>query len=484
MLSFSEFSKLFTIIEKWFIVYVALDNAMQFMLLAIGYFALRGKRGRVSQDEVETLVNSPLVPGVSILAPAHNEELTIRDCVRSMLQLRHPNHEVIIINDGSTDRTLDLLVDEFRLYRSSRIPSSSLRTAPVHAVYESLESTRLVVIDKENGGKADSLNAGLNYSRMPLVGAVDADSIIERDALIGVSTPFLEDPDNTIATGGIVRVVNGCSVEHGKVQKIAAPSSLLARLQVVEYLRAFLGGRVALSYINSLMLISGAFGLFKRDAVMRAGGFWIKTVGEDMELVIRLHRQLTPDGRRPKIVFVPEPVCWTQVPEKMSVLKLQRKRWQRGAIESIFRHRDMIGKRKFGSLSSFGLPYFIAFELFGPVVELAGYVFTIVGLLCKLIVPSIALQFFVVSVLFSLFLSLSAIVLEELTTRRYPSVMDLFSLLWAALLECLFYRQTTAIWRCAGMLDFIRRRKEWGKMDRRSFDKVLAAEANPTSVPA
>lgn len=473
---FSNFHTLFNIIEKWFIVYVALDNGLQFMLLAIGYFALQGKRGRVSKAEVETLIKSPLVPGVSILAPAYNEELTICDCVRSMLRLRHPNHEVIIINDGSTDRTLDLLVEEFRLYRSSRIPSSDLPSARVHAVYESLESTRLVVIDKENGGKADSLNAGLNYSRMPLIGAVDADSIIERDALIGVSTPFLEDYDNTVASGGIVRVVNGCTVEHGQVRNIAAPSSLLARFQVVEYLRAFLGGRVALSHINCLMLISGAFGLFKREAVMRAGGFWIKTVGEDMELVIRLHRQVGENGKRARIVFVPEPVCWTQVPEKMSVLKRQRNRWQRGAMESMFRHRDMIGKRKWGSLSVFGLPYFVLFELFGPVVELAGYAFTIIGLLCKLIVPLIAFQFFVVSVLFSLFLSLSAIVLEELTTRRYPSVKDLFALLWAAFLECLFYRQATAIWRCKGILDFIRRQKQWGKMDRQSFDKAIAQQ--------
>jgi cellulose synthase/poly-beta-1,6-N-acetylglucosamine synthase-like glycosyltransferase len=476
MMQFAEISKLFTIVEKWFIFYVSVDNGLQFMLLAIGFFTLKGKRGRLSLPEIETLMKSPLLPGVSILTPAYNEELTICDSVRSMLRLRHPSHEVIVINDGSTDGTLKLLVDEFRLYRSSRIATGSLPTAVVHAVYESLDTIRLVVVDKENAGKADSLNAGLNYSRMPLVGAVDSDSLLERDALIGVSTPFLEDPD-TVATGGIVRVINGCTIKHGLVQQIAAPKSLLARLQVVEYLRAFLGGRVAFSAMNSLMLISGAFGLFKRQALIDAGGFWTSTVGEDMELVIRLHRQKGPNGRRPRIVFVPEPVCWTQVPEKMSVLKRQRNRWQRGAAESLFRHRDLVGKFRWGTLGMFGLPYFVLFELFAPIVELAGYAFTIFGLLFGLIAPYIALEFFIVSVLFSLFLSLSAIVLEELTTRRYPSVKDLRSLLFAGLIECLFYRQLTALWRTKGMIDFVLRKKGWGKMDRQGFQKVPEAKA-------
>jgi cellulose synthase/poly-beta-1,6-N-acetylglucosamine synthase-like glycosyltransferase len=475
MMQFAEIARLFTIVEKWFIFYVSVDNGLQFMLLAIGFFTLYGKRGRLSPPEIDTLMKSPLLPGVSVLTPAFNEELTIRDSVRSMLRLRHPSHEVIVINDGSTDGTLKLLVEEFRLYRSSRVATGTLPSATVHAVYESLDTLRLVVVDKDNGGKADSLNAGLNYSRMPLVGAVDSDSLLERDALIGVSTPFLEDPD-TVASGGIVRVINGCTVKHGLVEHIAAPKSMLARLQVVEYLRAFLGGRVAFSAMNSLMLISGAFGLFKRQAVIDSGGFWTSTVGEDMELVIRLHRHKGPNGRRPRIVFVPEPVCWTQVPEKMSVLKRQRNRWQRGAIESLFRHRDMMGKPKWGTLGMFGLPYFVLFELFAPVVELAGYVFTIFGLTFGLIAPYIALEFFVMSVLFSLFLSLSAIVLEELTTRRYPSVKDLRSLLFAGFIECFFYRQLTAIWRTKGMIDFVLRKKGWGKMDRQSFQKMPVAK--------
>jgi cellulose synthase/poly-beta-1,6-N-acetylglucosamine synthase-like glycosyltransferase len=469
MMHFQEIARIFTIVEKWFIFYVSLDNGLQFMLLAIGYFTLKGKRGRLSLPEIETLMKSPLLPGVSVLTPAFNEELTVRDSVRSMLRLRHPGHEVIVINDGSTDKTLALLIEEFRLYRSSRIAGGSLPTAHIRGVYESLDSIRLVVIDKENGGKADSLNAGLNYSRMPLVGAVDSDSLLERDALIGISTPFLEDMENTVAAGGIVRVVNGCSVKHGLVQQIAAPKSMWARFQVVEYLRAFLGGRVAFSSLNSLMLISGAFGLFKRLAVVDSGGFWTRTVGEDMELVIRLHRQLSPEGKRPRIVFVPEPVCWTQVPESRAVLKLQRNRWQRGATESIFRHRDLVGKSSWGTLGVFGLPYFVLFELFAPLIELAGYAFTIFGLTFRLIVPFIAFEFFIVSVLFSLFLSLAAVVLEELTTRRYPSVKDLLALLLAGLCECFFYRQLTAFWRAKGMVDFVLRKKGWGKMDRQTF---------------
>jgi cellulose synthase/poly-beta-1,6-N-acetylglucosamine synthase-like glycosyltransferase len=448
--------------------YVAAINLLYFVLTIIGFFTLQRFSGRIFQAEIDTLVNSTALPGIGVIAPAYNEELSIRDSVRSMLRLRYPAHEVIVINDGSKDGTLAVLIEEFRLYRSSRVPLGSIPTKHVRGVYESRDPLKLLVIDKENGGKADSLNAGINFCRHPLFAAVDSDSLIESDALLRMAKPFLDD-DTTIATGGIVRVANGCKVEGGAVTEVRVPDSLLARFQAIEYLRAFLGGRVAFSLLNALLLISGAFGLFRRDVVLEAGGFDTNTVGEDMELVVRLHRFMFEKRRAHRIVFVPDPVCWTEVPESVRVLRRQRNRWQRGSLECLWKHRKMFYNPRYGMVGMLGFPYFFFFEALGPIVELLGYVMTISGLLLGLIGKDMAILFFVVSLLFGLLLSLACITLEEFTLRKYPSVRDLRILLGAAMLECLGFRQLTAVWRLEGIIDQMRGKTAWGKMERRGF---------------
>jgi cellulose synthase/poly-beta-1,6-N-acetylglucosamine synthase-like glycosyltransferase len=386
-----------------------------------------------------------------------------------MLALRYPHHEVIVINDGSKDDTLQILIDEFKLYRSGRMPSGSLPTKPVHGIYESRDPIRLVVVDKENGGKADSLNAGINVARTPLVCAVDSDSLMEDEALLYVIKPFLED-ETTIATGGIIRVANGCRVEGGRVIEVRTPRSWLALFQAVEYLRAFLGGRVAFSFLNSLLIISGAFGVFRREAVLEAGGFLNTTVGEDMELIVRMHK-LWRSRRRPyRIVFVPEPVCWTEVPESRKVLKGQRKRWQRGTVESISLHKSMLLNPRYGVVGLFSFPYFLLFEMLGPSIELLGYVLTALGLLFGLIRVDVAILFLAVSILFGILLSMSSVVLEELTQRRYPRPLDLARLFFASILENLGFRQMLTIWRTRALFDALRGRQlGWGTMERRGF---------------
>jgi cellulose synthase/poly-beta-1,6-N-acetylglucosamine synthase-like glycosyltransferase len=459
----------FHLVEGGIIVYVAAVNTIYLFLMVLGYFALRRHNARLTRDERESLLRSPLVPPIAVLAPAYNEAHTIRDSIRSMLKLDYPHHEVIVVNDGSTDDTLRILVEEFRLYRSSRTWSAALPTQPVRAIYESRDPIRLVVVDKENGGKADALNAGINAARAPLVAAIDADSLLAEDALLLVVKPFLEDPERTVACGGIVRVVNGCDVEHGRVTRVSAPLSLMARFQAVEYLRAFLGGRVAFSFLNSLLLIAGAFGLFRRDALIEAGGFSTSTVGEDMEVVVRLHRRWREAGRDYRIAFVPEPVCWTQVPESLRTLRSQRNRWQRGTVETLRLHRRMLFNPRFGVLGLFGLPYYLCFEMLGPAVELAGYAVTLAGLALGLLDPAVALLFFIVSVLFGMLLSMSAVVLEEFTTRRYPSAADLARLFSAAVLENLGFRQLLTLWRVQALWDAARGKKGWGRMQRKVF---------------
>jgi len=303
---------------------------------------------------------------------------------------------------------------------------------------------------------------------------VDSDSLLEPDALLHVVEPFLKDPGRVLACGGIIRVVNGCDVDHGSVTRISTPRRAIALFQTIEYLRAFLGGRVAFSFFNSLLLISGAFGIFDREALVEIGGFLTTTLGEDMELVVRLHKRCRTKKLDYRIVFVPEPVCWTEVPESWATLRRQRNRWQRGTVETLTRHRDMLFRPAFGAPGLFALPYFLFFEMLGPAVEVAGYGLTIVGVCLGLISPEIAVWFFVVSVLFGILLSMSAVVLEEFTMRRYPSVADLGRLLAAAVLENFGYRQLLAAWRVEGLWDAILRRKSvWGVMKRQGFQRNL-----------
>ena len=462
------FIRVFNFVEAAVIVYVAAINTIYAFLMVLGYFAIRRERSELPRSDRDALLRSPLLPSIAVLAPAYNESATCRESVRAMLALRYPNHEVIIINDGSKDDTLAILIEEFHLYRSGRTADGTLTSKPIRAIYESRDPIRLVVIDKENGGKADSLNAGINVARADLVCAVDSDSLIEEDALLYVAQPFLED-ETTIAAGGIIRVVNDCRVEGGRVVDVRAPRTAIPLFQAVEYLRAFLGGRVAFSFLNSLLIISGAFGLFRRSAVVAAGGYRTDTVGEDMELVVRLHRSWRAMKKKYRIVFVPEPVCWTEVPETLRVLRRQRNRWQRGTVDSIAMHRSLLLNPRHGMLGLFTFPYFVLFEMVGPAVELLGYFMTLAGLTFYLIDPSVALLFLTVSIGFGIVLSMSAVVLEELTQRRYPAPKDVALLFVAAVVENLGFRQLLTVWRTRGLIDGIKRKQGWGAMERRGF---------------
>lgn len=470
---FSLVRSLYSGFEWGIIFYVSGINAIYFFLMVLGFFALRSYRARQTPETREALLNSPMLPEVSIIVPAHNEAVTISQSVRSMLNLNYPKFEVVVVNDGSTDDTLGVLIKEFHLCKSTFRTGTAI-TRPVRAVYRSRDPIRLTVVDKENGGKADALNAGLNVVRSPLIAAVDSDSLLEDNALLHVVEPFIDSPGKVVATGGIIRVVNGCRVERGKVTRISSPRQVLPLFQTIEYLRAFLGGRVAFSFLNSLLLISGAFSVFDREALMEAGGFATTTVGEDMEVIVRLHKRGHQKKENYRIVFVPEPVCWTEVPERWATLHRQRNRWQRGTVESLMAHRCMLFNPKFGGPGLFAMPYFVVFEMLGPVVELLGYAMTGLGVLLHVVSLQVAALFFVVSILFGVLLSMSAVVLEEFTMRRYPSVSDLGRLLGAAVLENFGYRQLLTVWRSEGVWDALRGKRGWGAMERRGFQRGVA----------
>lgn len=405
-------------------------------------------------------------PPVSILAPAYNEEATIGASVKAMLQLDYPDYEVIVINDGSKDGTLDALKREFDLVQLSVAPWPRIPSAKVRAVYASRPHPNLRIIDKENGGKADALNAGINASRCGLFCAVDADSILERDSLRRVIEPFLDEP-RTIVSGGTIRIANGCEVTGGHLTKIGLPSNALAMFQVVEYLRAFLFGRMGWSPLNAVLIISGAFGVFRKEAVVNVGGYRHKTIGEDMELIVRLHRHYRMNRLPYRITFVADPVCWTEAPETTAVLKNQRVRWQRGLCESLTLNLGLLCHPRGGAAGWLAFPFLAIFEWMGPLVELAGYVFLIVAWLFGAISGTAFLLLMALALSLGMLLSVAALMLEEAYFHIYEKPSHTVMLVLTALLENFGYRQVNTAWRLIGMYKWATGAKNvWGTMTR------------------
>ena len=450
------------------LAYFLAINTLYLVFSVVAYLHLRQHRKRWTARELGAVVRSPATPGISVVAPAHNEEATVEESLRSLLLLNYPQFEVVLVNDGSKDRTLQVVIDKFELVRAPAAYAEPLPTQPVRGVYRSLANRDLVVIDKQNGGKADAINAGVNAARFPLVCVIDADSLLEDHALTRAVLPFIEDPD-TVAAGGIVRIANGCTVERGRVTDVTLPTSALARFQVVEYLRAFLAGRVAQSAANALLIISGAFGIFKRDALLAIGGFNHDTIGEDMELVTRLHRVYRERQQRYRIVFQPDPVCWTEAPESRTVLARQRNRWQRGTLQVLSYHRHMLFNPRYGVVGLFAMPYYLLFEALGPVIEMAGYVVTFVAIPLGLLDVRFAQLLFLSAVMYGTMISLLSVVLEEISFRRYLRVSDLLTMVLFGFLENFGYRQLTTWWRLQGVVDFLRGKQGWGAMTRKGF---------------
>ena len=423
-----------------------------------------------SFGNLRLLVQSELTPPVSILAPAYNEEPTVVESVKSLLKLNYGKYEVVVINDGSKDGTLEQLITEFQMYPSRQVYRGLLQAKPVRGIYKSHKPAyrNLVVVDKENGGKADALNVGMNVAQFEYVCAIDADSLLEEDSLQKVVKPFLED-ETMVAVGGIVRIANGCKVVNGRVVKVGLSDKLLPIIQVVEYFRAFLSGRMIWHGVNGLLIISGAFGMFKRSAVIEVGGYRHDTVGEDMELVVRLHRRMREWKRPYRIAFVPDPVCWTEAPETRQMLGRQRNRWHRGLLDTMLLHKKMFLNPKYGVIGLAAMPYFVIVELFGPLIEFLGYLVLIVMIAMNILNVEMMILFFIVALFYGVMYSVGAVLLEEVSFQRYPKPSDLALLLSIGVIENFGYRQMTMWWRVKGFWDYFRGKKSWGTMQRKGF---------------
>jgi len=478
---FAGFMGLFSILV---VIYFAVINSVYLVLIGISFYHIRRQLKEKDVYRLEGLFSSNLYSPISIIAPAYNEEATIIASVKSLLQLRYPNYEVIVVNDGSKDRTIQVLINEFKLKRVKRYVPLILDHKPIKAIYKSTLYPDLVVVDKHNGRKADALNAGINVCRNDLFCAIDADCVLEPEVLQNMIKTFIED-DTTIAVGGIVRVANDCVIEGNEIKEIRFPKNFLPRIQVVEYLRAFLFGRVGWDYLDSLLIISGAFGIFDRNAVLKVGGYIHDTVGEDMELVVRLHKYHRENKIPYRVRFLPEPVCWTEVPEDYKVLSRQRNRWQRGLADTLYRHKEMLFNPKYGRLGLFAVPFFFVFELLAPIIELLGWLVFIVSLLFGLINWPFAIVFLSAAVLFGMILSISSILCEEFTYRRYPKLKDIMLMILFAFVENFGFRQVHMWWRLNGIMDFLKGNKSWGEMTRKGLGNQAALqnlEAHETDV--
>jgi cellulose synthase/poly-beta-1,6-N-acetylglucosamine synthase-like glycosyltransferase/tetratricopeptide (TPR) repeat protein len=477
----SEFILAVLVRFEWLVLgYFLLVNGWYLILLVSAVLEMRRHANLTYGQNRWKVLSSPVAPSISILAPAHNEAATIVESLSALLTLQYPNLEVVVINDGSKDRTLDVLREHFHLTPVHPIYQRRIVTQPVRGLYRSSAYPHLVVIDKENGRKADALNAGLNVATGTLICAIDMDTIIEADALQRLVRPFLESGD-VVAAGGTIRIANACVVRSGRVLEARVPLVPTAAFQVVEYIRAFLFGRLGWNRLGGNLIISGAFGLFRRDAVLDCGGYAHDSIGEDFELILRLRRHGYDQHKRHRVTFVPDPVAWTEVPETLKDLGSQRDRWHRGLADTLWRHRDVFMKPRYGAMGMVAFPYFVIVELLAPVVEMFGLCALAIGLALHAFDAPFALMFFLFAYGFGALLTIISITMDELCLGRYTRMRDRALLVLWTLAENLGYRQLTVYWRLRGFEKFFRRQQAWGDMKRKGFGPAAATAPTDTT---
>jgi cellulose synthase/poly-beta-1,6-N-acetylglucosamine synthase-like glycosyltransferase len=441
------------------------------IILTISLFQLR-KGYLLDREQVyEDYMNDFYMKPVSIIVPAFNEEAGIVQSVRSLLSINYPLFEIIVVNDGSTDGTLHKIVDQYSMEKVNVVVRKQISTKPIKGIYQSTVLPNLFLVDKENGGKADALNVGLNFSHYPYFCSLDGDSVLEQDAFLKVMKPIIDSNEEVIASGGSIRIANGCQIENGHVLSVRLSDKPIVVMQIIEYLRAFLMGRIGLSRHNLLLIISGAFGVFSKNWVIKVGGYNTRTVGEDMELVVRLHKLLKEQKLQKKIVYVQDPVCWTEVPEDTKFLRNQRRRWHRGLFESLWMHRKMALNPKYGSIGMISFPYFWIVEFIGPIVELSGYLFMILCLFFGGIYIEFSILLFLLSCLYGSLFSMAAVLMEEWSVTKYTKVSDILKLFLYSMTETLWYRPLTVLWRCEGIFQVFRGEMGWGEMQRKGVSR-------------
>ncbi len=459
------------------IVVVVLRNGWAVIQLVVALLATR-REAQPTRDAFDLWQRTETrAPRISVIAPAFNEELSIAQSIRSLLSLQYPDLEVIVVNDGSKDRTMAILHDEFALVPVEREIDRALHTTRVAGCYASRNHDNLLVVDKENGRKADATNAGISYSTGELICIIDADSVIDPEGLLRAVQPFIEGDGTVIAVGGSIRIANGCTIRDGHVLEVGTGRDWLPLFQTLEYFRAFLGGRVASARLSMLLLISGAFGLFRRDVLIEAGGYQHDSLGEDLELLVRLQRIAREQGRPHSVAYLPEVCCWTEVPYNIEGVRNQRTRWQQGGLQVFFKNRKLLFNPRYGRLGMVAIPLLALEDLIGPIVELLGYLLMIVGLIFGLLDPWVAVLYFLLTCVFGSVMTAGVLIIEESQPRPVFAVRDFGWLLIAAVAENFGYRQLIQYYRLRGVVHFLRKKTAWAAVPR------LGLGAQPPTSP-
>jgi cellulose synthase/poly-beta-1,6-N-acetylglucosamine synthase-like glycosyltransferase len=496
------FSVFLSALDAAIVSYVLLFFAINlvFVLVSLGRIG-----GELAGEHVRPAMGHEkdrFLPHVTLLVPAYNEEVTICESIRSLLRLRYPSFEIVVCNDGSKDRTIDELLRSFHFVPVEIEYDERLPTAPIRRFYEVRGSLtpglkRLILIDKDNGGKADALNAAINIAQGDYVTSMDADSLLVPDALLLAARRIVEDKGETVAVGVQVGISNGSVVKDGRVTQMRLPKTWIGRFQIVEYMRSFAQGRVAFAALGSLLVLSGVFALMRRDLVLAIGGFLTKrmrakvgieycgagvhTVCEDMEIVVRLHRYMLDKKIPGTVGILPFPTAWTEAPENYRDIGKQRSRWYRGLWEVLSHHRAMMLNPRFRQVGLFSLPYQLVFEALAPLVECAGYLLLVVTVALHLLSVHALLCFLVLALALNLALSTLAVLLcvhsavgseanpGGLSLFRYDRLRDVLVLLFAGLMSNVGYRQYLVGWQLKGLWDFVKGKQGWDKFARKGF---------------
>ncbi len=455
------------------LVYFLVTNVVYTVLMVFSLYTVTMHSQSAAHSSYADLLESPVTPPVALIVPAHNEEDAIVQTVMSLLEIQYPEKELIVVDDGSTDGTVQKLVDQFHLLKMDLIYRETAKCKAPTAFYYNPERPELIVLSKPNGGKADALNAGINMARSPYFCTVDADSIIEPQALLRLMAPVVESAVNTIVSGGVVRIANGCTLRNGRIVDVNLPKSWLERCQVVEYIRTFLFGRPGWNFLNATFICSGAFCLLHRETLLEAGGFSTDTVTEDIDVIATLHRFCKKNKRKYRMVFTTDPICWTEAPHTVGMLARQRRRWQVGLMQTVMKHNDMIFSPRYGLMGMLSMPFHAYIEALGCVIESFGtflipFTFLVGAMPFSLFVLLMFLAFG-----YGTLLSVGSVLLEETTLRRYPKVKDVLNMVLFAMIENVGYRQMVTFFRAQGVIRYFAGLQKWELVVHKGFENKV-----------